>query len=249
MTERTRYSRDPITEALLEIRIQPSIEVKNELFHQAFAVIAEQYPEQPNLVGIQSKVIVGDQMGVSANQVQLGIASFTADNKQKMEARPDGFLFSRLAPYTGWEIFLAEARRLWEIYRATVQPKAIQQVGVRYINRLDFIPGIFIGEYLQLLPAMPDSLQKGIEGFFIQTQIREDELKATILLNEASVTPPNENTVSFLLDIGVFRNVELANDEDFLWDLFEKFRGCKNRTFELLITDKTRGLLNNAASN
>ena len=185
-------------------------------------------------------------MGVSANQYQLGIACFTADKKQKMEARPDGFMFSRLAPYTGWEIFLAEARRLWKIYRATVQPKAIQQIGVRYINRLDFAPGIFIDEYLQLLPAMPDSLQKGMEGFFIQTQIREDELKATILLNEASVTPPNENTVSFLLDIGIFRSVELANDEDFLWGLFEQFRESKNRTFESLVTDKTRELLQNA---
>ncbi len=230
----------------MEIRIQPSVEIKNDILHQAFAVIGEQYPEQPNLVGIQSKVTVGDQMGISANQVPLGIACFTADKKQKMEARPEGFMFSRLAPYTGWEIFLAEARRLWEIYRAIAQPKAIQQVGVRYINRLDFTRGIFIDDYLQLLPALPDQLQNGMEGFFIQTQIREDELKATIVLNEASVPAPNENTVSFLLDIGIFRNVELANDEEFLWGLFEKFRESKNRTFESLITDRTRELLQNA---
>ena len=243
MTERPRYKCEPITEALLEIRVEPVGEVNNDVLRKAFSVIADQYPSQPNLVAIHSEVSVGSNVGVSANQVPNGIVCFTADNKQKVEVRPDGFSFGRLAPYTGWENFLAEARRLWEIYRATVQPNTIQQVGVRYINRLDFPRGVFIDDYLNMLPALPDRLQEGMESFFIQTQIKEEELKATISLNEASVPAPNKNTVSFLLDIGIYRSDELKDEQEFLWDVFAEFRKCKNRTFESLITDKTREVL------
>ena len=73
MTERTRYKREPITEALLEIRVEPVGEVNNDILRKAFSVIADQYPSQPNLVAIHSEVSVGSNVGVSANQVPNGI--------------------------------------------------------------------------------------------------------------------------------------------------------------------------------
>ena len=46
----------------------------------------------------------------------------------------NGFVFSRLKPYEGWETFEAEAKRLWCIYRELAEPSEVQRLGVRFIN-------------------------------------------------------------------------------------------------------------------
>lgn len=243
MTEATQYNRDPITEALLDIRIVPSVQVTKEGLLAALSPLSADYPESAQLVNLVSEVSVGAEIGASARQIPGGIAHISADKKQMLKAQPDGMTFNRLSPYPGWEAFRDEARRLWNIYRTYTQPQQIKQISVRYINKLNVPGDAFVEDYLNLFPAIPDNLPGPMEGFFIQTQMALPELEAIVLLNEAIVPSSDPGKGSVLLDITILRSTELKDDEEFLWGLFEQFRLRKNQIFESLITDKTRELI------
>ena len=69
------------------------------------------------------------------------------------------------------------------------------------------------------------------------------DLNALLVLNEALMPPPDPNVVSVLLDIDLFCEEPLPDNEDGLWALFEEMRDRKNQIFEACITDKTRELI------
>src|SRR5262245_31334591 len=113
MTEAIRYNRDPITEALLDIRIAPSVQVTQEGLLAALSPLSADYPESGQLLDFVSEFSIGAQVGASVRQAPVGIARLSTDKKQMLRAQPDGVTFNRLSPYPGWEAFRDEARRLW----------------------------------------------------------------------------------------------------------------------------------------
>ena len=67
---------------------------------------------------------------------QLGFSYRSLDEKNIFQVRKDGFSHNRLAPYTEWQSFSAEARRLWSIYRDEAGPADIEMIGLNYINEI-----------------------------------------------------------------------------------------------------------------
>ncbi len=150
---------------------------------------------------------------------------------------------SRLAPYQRWESFRDEARRLWNKYAAVVQAEKISRVAVRYINRINIpLPLGDFSEYLRTVPEVSSDLPQGLSGYIMHLAIPLEDIKCLCLLNEAIVSPSAPETVSVVLDIDVFRTVELPTDQAELWDLVEVLRERKNLIFEACITDKAREL-------
>lgn len=60
----------------------------------------------------------------------------SADQLNFAQFRRDGFVFSRLRPYTSWEAIFSEAWRLWQIYREVAAPAELSRIGTRFINRM-----------------------------------------------------------------------------------------------------------------
>src|SRR5207253_4384748 len=104
-------------------------------------------------------------------RTHIGYTFTSSDGLQAFQSRLDGFTFSRLAPYNGWESFCSEARRLWNIYREVTQPQAVTRAAVRYINRLDLpLPIRDLKDYLRTVPEVSPDLPQGLSGYFMQLQ-------------------------------------------------------------------------------
>ena len=58
----------------------------------------------------------------------------SVDGRQVVQARLDGFTFSRLKPYDKWESLRDEARELWQHYVQIASPETVTRVALRYIN-------------------------------------------------------------------------------------------------------------------
>ncbi len=244
MTEPTRYKQDPITEALIEIRVAPTPHGTKEKLTAAFQSVAARYPQQLDMMAMRGEFVIGQQVGASAQQIPVGTARISEDKRQMFRALGEGFIFNKLAPYPGWEALRDEAKELWGIYRATVEPQELQQMSVRYINRLDLPAPVDLTDYLRLHPVIAIEMGGEMQGFFLQVQLVQTDLQATCLLNEGVVPPPHESIASLLLDIQLTRTANVPLNENELWDLFELFRARKNQIFEACITDKTRELFN-----
>jgi uncharacterized protein (TIGR04255 family) len=239
MQEQKLYSRAPITEALIELQVEPSTTLA--ILADIQSHLEGDYPTRQDFSLLQGQMVAGSEV----SSTPIGYRFLSADQKQIVLARLDSFTFSRLSPYDCWGSFRKETQRLWEVYQSLTNPKAITRLAVRYVNQLDLpLPLEDFKEYLQTVPEVsPTLFPQGLSGYFMQLQVPQENPGGMLILNEAIVPPSNPDVVSVLLDIELSQMGNLRNNEVEIWDCLEKLRTRKNQVFESCITDKTRELI------
>lgn len=242
------YDHAPITEALIDIQIEPSSDFGFGQLEPIAKKVSENYPRQQVLQRGEAQFSFAEGLKTETSQQQWGWRCFSSDGKQVLQVRTDGFTFSRLEPYQTWELLRDEAKRLWQIYRDHAKPNKITRVAVRYLNQFNFPDTrIEAEDYLNTYPQLASELPDGLRDFghFLMTlRIPQHDLKGMLILNEAlAMKQTIKDTVPIILDLDLFVvNPTIASDEG-LWDLLETLRKRKNIYFEACITDKTRELI------
>ncbi len=243
MNEFKLYAHAPIVEAVLDIRVKLADDVTLESLSKVGAGVEDAYPIRQDRMQFESELTLGTDIAMATRQSKTGYFFFSTDERQSFQARLDGFTFSRLAPYTGWESFSAEARKLWEHYQSVVSIDAVTRLAVRYINRLDLPPLVDFKEYLQTLPEVSPALPQGLSGYFMQLQIPQDDIQGMLVLSQAMLPPSSPSVISVLLDIDLFRDTKIPSDNEAIWKFYEELRARKNFIFESCLTDKARELI------
>jgi len=237
------YSKAPITEATIDIRV--TLPEDFTLAHlEAFEVVLGQnYSEKQNL-HIDEFLVQPDAHASEHRTQQIGYRFVNADKRRIVQARSDGFAFSLLAPYEHWEAFSQEARSLWRQFCDHVKPVTITRLGVRYINRLD-IPSatIELKKYLATVPEIADGMPQVLQRYFMQLVLPMDEIRATAIINQALVPPPVPETTSIMLDIDLFRDQDVPQGEQGIWQAFDELRNAKNLIFDASLTESAKGLI------
>ncbi len=244
MTDQAPYTKAPITEALIDIQVTLPDDVTVGDLARVDIGEDKGYPQRRNRFAVMGEIAVGDQIGAVTRQMHVGYDFVSEDERQIVQARQNGYTFSRLAPYDRWETFQEEARRLWDLYRSVAKPTSITRVAVRYINRLDLpLPMADFKDYLRTVPEVAPDLPQALGGYLMQLAIPYEDPESLLLLNETLLPPPDTSTVSILLDIDLFRQLEESVEDDELWMLLEQFRRRKNEVFEACITERTKELI------
>jgi len=245
MTFTKPYPKAPITEAIIDLRVEPRAELSLEELEGVRIGEEARYPRLNKIFQTEGTITVQDGVPPSATaQHQLLGYRFTSeDGKAIWQSRRDGFTFSQLAPYASWEPFRDEARRLWMLFRDRSAPVAVERLAVRYINRIDIpSPSIDLKDYFRTSPEISPDLPQSLAGFFMQLSIPQSDLCGQALINQTIIPQSRDDVVSVVLDIDLIRAADVPNTEDAIWDLFEKLRVRKNEVFEACITDTTRRL-------
>ncbi len=244
MTSQRHYKKAPITEAIIDLRVELSPDLPISKLNKTGEGQEAAYPAVEQVHAAFGQMQVGPQVSATASSKHIGFLFRSADGKQIYQAKLDGFSMSRLAPYKNWEGLRDEARRLWDIYRSVVKPSKVIRLAVRYINRIDIpLPLKDFKDYLRTVPEVSADLPQGLSGYFMQLAIPLEDIKSLALINETIIEPVNQNVVSVALDIDIFRTADLPAHEDGIWAFFEELRFRKNQVFEACITDRARELL------
>lgn len=184
------YTGAPITEALIDLRVDSISEVMLSTLKGLQYSIESDYSVCEDMFTVQGQIQAGSTVAASASQTPIGYRFLSGDGKQILQARLDGFTFSRLAPYGKWEAFRDEARRLWELYRAVTNPTRVDCVAVRYINRLDLpLPLSDFKDYLRTVPEVSPDLPQGLSDYFMQLQLPQEDLEGMLIVNEVIIPP------------------------------------------------------------
>jgi uncharacterized protein (TIGR04255 family) len=251
MSAVTHYPHAPITEAIIDLRVQPAPSSDAARWQQVCEAVAAEYPACNQLfeaVG-QFELRPGNDPAASARQSLIGYRATSVDGKQILQARRTGFTLSRLAPYDRWEPFRDEARRLWTIYREVTAPVTVIRLAVRTINRID-IPSdrVELQEYFRTLPEVSADLPQKLDGFFLQLRLPYPDLPGQALINQTIISPARPDVISVVLDIDLVRSHEPPQAEDEIWRFFEVLHDRKNDVFEACITDASRKLFGSCPS-
>ena len=240
-----RYANAPITEAIIELRVDPRADLSFDDLQTLRPAMEESYPTMTPTHAATGLMEVrpGASASASASHQQTGLKFLTTDEKCICQFRKIGMVFSRLAPYERWEPFRDEARRLWTMYREMTQPRRVTRLAVRYINRID-IPNhsVDLKQYFRTSPEISSDLPQNLTGFFMQLRIPQEDLDGQVLINQTIIPPDREGVISVVFDLDLFRAEDIPEGEEEIWSFFETLHARKNEVFEACITDKTRKL-------
>jgi uncharacterized protein (TIGR04255 family) len=237
------YQNAPISEALIDIKVHIPNALSLDLLESMHARIKDDYPRSEKRSYLHGQFSMGDAVGAVATQTHIGYAFTSADGKQIVQARLDGFTFSRLKPYGTWLTLRDESRRLWDIYRTLATAARISRIAVRYINQIDIpLKSIDYKDYFRTLPEVSPDLPQSLSGLFMQLQFPQLDLNGMLILTQTAIPAASPDQNSVVLDLDVFAPVLQEISEEALWDLLENLRHRKNEFFEACITDKTREL-------
>jgi uncharacterized protein (TIGR04255 family) len=257
-----QYGKPPITEAILDIRVEPRPGVSAIEIAEGFRAVEREYPNRQELppMSIEQEwewtAAANQPPRLKAAPVLGGFRYESADRRRIVQARREGFVFSLLPPYTSWGEFSQEARRVWEVYRATWRPKQINRIALRYVNHLNFgekevelassapdRPFVPLHEYLTMVPhedveQRTPNLQYSHLGMTLLFE--QPDIEAIAVINHAMVPPLPPFAISVLLDIDLYRqNLDWkADDAERLWNALETLRVRKNELFRACLTPK-----------
>lgn len=237
----------PIIEAVIEFHCElPPGQDRagwEAAFKQRFGAA---YPrcQAQHLQEVQFQVGPGGD-GPSAKAVRQGVHGFrhlSADGKQLVQCRLDGFFFNRLAPYASFDEYLPEALRCWDLYREVAEPVIVRQVCLRYINRL-LLPlaggQLSLSNYLKSPPVLAtpaDGEQFSFVEFVHQHQMAALESKTLVSVVLAS--QPLENAhLPVIFEIAAMRSVDLNPADHPAFEVaLQSLRHLKNNVFSNTLT-------------
>ncbi len=243
MPDTRHYPRAPISEAIVDLRVAARDGLNMADLESVRKGEEAAYPESSQLMVAIGTWKVGPGVAASATSEHAGYRFVSADKKVICLSQKAGFTLSHLAPYDHWESFRDEARRLWQIYRTQTRPAKVERLAIRYINRID-IPGkqVELKDYFQTLPEISPALPQTLSGFFLQLRLPQPDLHGQVLINQTITPPAVKGAISVVLDIDLFRDNDVPQDETALWEVFERLRTRKNEIFEACITNQSREL-------
>jgi uncharacterized protein (TIGR04255 family) len=237
------YARAPITEAVIELRFattfpQTTVEDAGRRLRDDYF-----YLDPESIVQIKFEPAA---QKAEPSAKWSGVRLSSLERVDSVFFRQNTFICSRLAPYTGWGDFFARTVRAWEVWRKSAGHTPLSRIGVRYINRIDIpvenVTLVRLEDYLNVFPKSPADLGAPLSAYAMQVTRPLNADDCVLTLTTATVAPPLIGFVSLVLDLDVFREANLPQRDDDMWDILTRMRGHKNRIFESCITDRARAL-------
>lgn len=219
-----RYEHPPVVEALCEIYFtgsqwDPTIP---DLFYEE---VSTDYPQKSEMAGFGFEVQFGPAVAEACSHpVEVRTRFARSDNSRLLQLGRDVLVVNQLLPYPRYEEWREEVHRAVEFYRKLARPTGINQLGVRYINRVNIpptaivnvpAPVILLEDFFHVYPQMPAEL--GAHGpFMLQLMLSmQSRHQLTLTLGTGPTIPPN--ALSVLLDL--YNVVQLDGQ-----DVFDEFQ-------------------------
>lgn len=134
-----------------------------------------------------------------------GFRLTSEDHRHICQFKPNTLVFSRLAPYEGWDSFSQAATPFWQAFLDLAAPNAVDRIGVRFISQVTLKDGEKASDYVDQVPAPLDRIGLDSEGFFHQDtfSIPKSPFRLTLVRAIQSPEPPLIEK-SLIVDIDVF---------------------------------------------
>lgn len=239
------FPNPPITEALLDIRVNLPKEITLDTFITFQDEIKNDFPtKKERHIGAFQIKSGGPPEIVSSSDRTDGYLFYSSDNKKIVQARLDGFTFNKLKPYSNWEKFSGEAKYLWDHYVHVAKPLNVIRLALKYINRIEIpLPFNDFKEYILTVPEIAPGIPQGLSGFFAQLVIPNAEIQANAIITETMEKIDEKSRfLPFIFDIDISRGIILKPDSMDIWKIMDDLRHFKNQIFVSSLTNKAKEL-------
>ncbi len=228
-------TRNPIADAIVEIKLGFSDEYTSEKFLPFYELIKERFPQKNELVQVSAKI--NEISEPTVEKKSYGYVFSSADKNKVLHTRHNAFSLSYLnKTYENWEGLWKELSELSELFERNYQAE-ITGLSIRFINELQ-IPLNGSGEvedlseYLKLKPQIPDGIESTLSDFFMQIFLKDGDKTASIT---QTINPVRTDYLPLIFDLSAEKQIKGKSE---LKTCAEEIREFKNRIFFNSLTEK-----------
>jgi uncharacterized protein (TIGR04255 family) len=163
------------------------------------------------------------------------------DKSAMVQIGPDLLGVNVQTPYPGWPNFFKLISEQFQIYLEMASPKGFKRIGLRYINRIDFLTdGIEITKYFQYYPHLPENIEQKHGPFSMSVVHNSDDGMDAVVVVFANVIPSQNLAYVLDLDYSLVQHDKIQLGDGLYW--IERAHSRIEDMFEACITDELRAL-------
>ena len=243
MSRSEHLRKAPITEALIDIRATLPAHIKLRDLEKVCGELSDRYPNCRERRSFKGRLSFGEA-SPPALSVECegpdGYLMTSKDGLQIVQARLDGFTFSRLRPYETWERLRDDAKSLWQTYCKAAHPGLVTRIAVRYVNRINLpLPVRDLKEWILTGPEVAPDLPQELAGYFFKIHLPFDGPRGYANVSQKVDVDEVKTHVALIFDIDAFLPIEADPLTEETWGRLEDLRTIKNRVFFDSLTEKT----------
>jgi uncharacterized protein (TIGR04255 family) len=194
-----KYESPPIEEAVCEFRFSESSSWDQTYPGLIYSEIREDFPEkrETTAYGI-GRVSGGDEPRIES---QGRTRFYREDENALIQVGSHVLAANRLKPYDSWEEFSEVIKAGYEAYEKVVEPRGLQRISLRYINKVHVEPNSELEEYFSLgirtEGDLPDQFVAFIAGMVSYFQDGRDTLKIQLTNSDSD----QEDMIGIMLEL------------------------------------------------
>jgi uncharacterized protein (TIGR04255 family) len=231
------YQRPPITEAVLQLNFANQLDRAD--IEKVAAAVGSGYQKSDEL---NFQFVVNPAGSVSGKTEPTGIRLTHPVLQQLIIIYASSISVSRLAPYPGWDAFYKAGSEVFSRVRKRMGYRQITRAAVRYVNRIDIPHGpdnnpSSIGDYLRVYYSGPTIVgMSAPSAYMTQAEFGSASEWAKVIVRVLTVEPALIRHSSVVLDLDVYCDKGIPQQEAELEKFFTKMRHLKNSVFTDCIT-------------
>jgi uncharacterized protein (TIGR04255 family) len=228
-----KLTRPPLREVLVDIRLREELPAS---VLPKFEAAPKGFPVRKGMKHGQFQFQVEENKPFAAKvltEEALGVRYEREDGSEVVQLRRNGFTYSILKNYRGWEVLREAARDMWRVFLLASGPVNINRLATRYINAIEIPLGADYDEYLTTAPRIPKSVPPIVTSFIQRVMVPfEREIAISIITQTLEMPGPA------VLDIDVFTEVSLEGASEEIWSRLDNLRNIADRIFFSSLTEK-----------
>jgi len=236
-----KYHNPPIIEALCDFRFEPGAPWDMAIPGLVYEKIRDRFPKRQQTRTLEVSIAAGPE-SIGQQVLTIDLMQFLrGDEKALIQVGPNRLIVNHLKPYPTWQEFLPLIRQGFDAYLAAANPKGIQRIGLRYLNRIE-IPGerTDLEDRFEFRPFVGARLPQDYGPFIVGIQIPFEDSRDLLRLQLASATVGTPGTIAVMLDLDYFlaQPGGVSQEDVFKWT--EIAHAHVEEVFEACITDRLR---------
>lgn len=228
---RRQYANPPLIEAVCEFRFEPGDSWDLAIPGLLYKALSSQFPKRRQVRLLESTIAAKPEGIWQTVSQEERLQCLREDETALVQVGPHLLSVNHLKPYPQWKGFVPLIREALHAYRGVANPKGLQRIGLRYINRIEIPePNVPLERYFDFYPFVGSRLPQGF--FQCVVRIHVPFYGGRDVLRLALSDEPGKPT--FILDLDYFLGQpgKVAFEDVFQWldaahdRVEEAFEGC-----------------------
>ena len=197
-----QYTKPPIVEALCAFQFIPSEPWDMTIAGLLYERIQLDFPIREQRAGLRVGVHTEEDVIEQRIDVPVRMRFLRSDKSALVQVAPDRLIINHLKPYPAWKPFKSLVIANLQEYQEVAKPKALQTIGLRYINEIQFDASrIELPDYFSYYPYIPPDLPQDHGPFNICVHFPSKDVPEQLTLILRNMPPEEAGVLSIVLDI------------------------------------------------